>query len=290
MKVNSLSAIKPLKNIQFWLLGIGAGLIAIILTLSWRSGDPSHVGMSALFFLAVASMLGDKQKSLIGESEIFSSGLGALLIAFVLWQSATLTNDNKFLSIFTHISPFTSALGLALIASGLKGLKQYWQELTILFFLGIPKVILTSVTDISPLTAKFSAFLLWYAGLEVNLTQDVYINLPTGSVKVYTGCSGAELISHLLGIAVICLLMFPIQRKKRFLVPITAVIFAFVVNGIRVAILALLTAQGNKQAFNYWHEGDGSRLFGMIAVLILCLFYVFLLKQEESKKAGIRES
>ncbi len=281
-------AIKPLKNTQLWLLGIGGGLIAILLSITWRSGDPSHLGMSILFLLAVVSMVNDKHKSLTLESSIFPSFLGGLIIAFVLWQSTTLVNS-KSLAIFTHVSPFISALGLALLASGFKGLKQFWQELTIMFFLGIPKLLLSYPIDISPLTAKFSAFLLWYSGFEVSL-RGIYINLPTGSVKVYSGCSGAELISHLLGIAVICLLMFPLERKKVIFIPIVAIISAFIINGVRVALLAIVIAKQNMQAFDYWHEGDGSRLFGIFGVLMFGLFYLFMLRQQEAKNQDIAES
>ncbi|MBD6614330.1 cyanoexosortase A [Komarekiella sp. 'clone 1'] len=288
MKTTTLTPVKTLSNSQFWLVGIGAGLIAIILTLTQRTGDFSHLGMSVLFYFAVASLLGEKRHNLNLESGLFSSLLGILLIAGVLWQSASLTSSSKLLPIFTHIAPFVSAIGLALLASGLKGLKQYWQEITILFFLGVPKIVLTSLTDISPITAKFSAFLLWYSGFEVSLQQEIFIRVPPGSIKVYSGCSGVELMSHLLGLAVIALLMFPLERKKKILVPIVAITIAFVVNGIRVALLAVVVTQ--QQAFDYWHEGDGSRLFGMIAVLILGLFYYLLLRQGEGKNQGNLES
>jgi cyanoexosortase A len=287
MKATNFIAVKTLKTSEFWLLGIGAGLIAIILTLTQRTGDVSHLGMSVLFYFAVASLLAEKRHKLTLESGFLSSFLGILLIAFVLWQSAFLSSS-KLLPVFTHLSPFISAIGLALLASGLKGLKQYWQEITILFFLGVPKLVLTSLTDISPLTAKFSAFVLWYSGFEVSLQQEIFIKVPPGSIKVYSGCSGVELISHLLGLAVIALLMFPLKRKKIILVPIMAITIAFIVNGIRVALLAVIVTK--QQAFDYWHEGDGSRLFGIIAVLMLGLFYFFLLRQEEEKNQGNLES
>jgi cyanoexosortase A len=287
MKSTTFTAVKTLNNSQFWLLGIGAGLIAIILTLTQRTGDISHLGMSVLFYFAVASLIGEKRHKLNLESGFFPSFLGILLIALVLWQSASLT-QGKLLLVFTHLAPFISVIGLALLASGLKGLKQYWQEITILFFLGVPKIVLTSLTDISPITAKFSAFLLWYSGFEVSLQQEIFIRVPPGSIKVYSGCSGVELISHLLGLAVIALLMFPLKRKKAILVPIVAITIAFIVNGIRVALLAVIVTQ--QQAFDYWHEGDGSRLFGMVAVLILGLFYFLLLREGEGKNQDNLES
>ncbi|MBF2008825.1 MAG: cyanoexosortase A [Chlorogloeopsis fritschii C42_A2020_084] len=286
-KTIPFTKVKSPKNTQLWLLGIGAGLIAINLTLTWKSGDVAQVGMSVLFLLAVASLLGDKRHSLDFESGIIPSVLGGLLIGVVLWQSATLRHGD-LLEIFLRISPLISGLAVGLLASGFKGLKQYWQELTILFFLGIPKLVLSSLFDISPLTAKFSAFLLWYSGFEVSL-QGVFINLPTGSVKVYSACSGIESICYLLGIAVICLLVFPIHRKQRTLVLVMAISLGFIINGIRVSLLAVISAQKNLQAFNYWHEGDGSLIFGMIQVIVFTLFYVFLLRQQEKNNQDSTE-
>ncbi|MCC5638260.1 cyanoexosortase A [Nostoc sp. CHAB 5844] len=274
---------QPLKNPQLWLLGIGGGLVAILLTIIWKAEDDSHLGMTVLSLFAVASLLGDKKHKLKLESDVISSVLGTVLIAIVLWYSIYLP-QGKLLAVYTHLSPFVVALGLGLLASGLNRLKQYWQELVIIFFAGVPKVLIFALLDITPLsvlTAKFSTLILWYTGFEVYL-QDVYINLPTGGIKVAQNCSGIEWICHLLGLSVIGLLMFPPEPKKRLFVPIVAVTIAFIVNGIRVAILAVIADK--QQAFKFWHAGDGSLIFGMITVMIFGLFYWFLLNQEEGKK------
>ena len=178
---------------------------------------------------------------------------------------------------FPYISPLISAIGLGLVASGFKGLKQYWQELLILFFLGVPQVTLLSLIDISALTAKFAAFVLWYLGFKVSL-QGVNINLPGGGVEVFSGCSGMESILHLWGLAVLFLVMFPTKGSKRILVPIVAVLLAFLINGVRVVLMALLAVSSNQQAFKYWHKGDGSLIFSMISVLLFGLFCLFMLR------------
>lgn len=268
-------ALKPLTKSSFWLLGIAVGLTTIYKTLLWRSGDRAHLGMSILFGLAVVSLLWDKRRSLNLESDPISIGLGTLLMSWILWQSTDLIADNTL-----RILPFISALTLGLIASGYKGLKQYWQELTILFFLGVPSVILSFLVDLSPLTAKFSAFLLWLSGFKVSL-QGVNVNLPTGGIRVYSGCSGIESMTYLLGLAVICWAMFPIKRSQQIFVSIVAVVLGFVINGLRVALLAVLSVSDNETAFDYWHEGDGSLIFGAIAVFTFGLFYLFLLRQSE---------
>ncbi|HAX79232.1 MAG TPA: cyanoexosortase A [Cyanobacteria bacterium UBA11372] len=277
MKATHRIGFISVKKSQFWLLSIASSLMAIYMTLVWRSGDTAHFGMSILFLLAVGSLLWEKRHSLILESQIFSRVLGGLIIAVALWRSIDLTDAN-----FLRVFPFISGLGVALLAADFKGLKQYWQELTILFFLGVPSVLISSLVDPSPFTAKFSGFLLWYSGFKVSV-QDVYINLPTGGIKVYGSCAGTESITYLLGLSVVCLVMFPIEGNKKIWVPIVAIAIGYLVNAFRVSLMAVLSASGNQESFKYWHEGDGSLIFGAIAVIAFGLFYLFLMRQSDSE-------
>ena len=59
-------------------------------------------------------------------------------------------------------------------------------------------------------------------------------------------------------------------------------ILGFVVNGVRVAMLAVMVVS-NREAFDNWHGGTASYFYSMIGILILGLFYRFLLLQEEEK-------
>jgi cyanoexosortase A len=275
----------PSKSSQFWLLGLAAALATIHLTLTMRAGDAPRAGISILFYLAVAFLLWEKRHSFSLKTRVFPSLLGTLLITGVFIKSAFIADDYLL-----RLLPFLSALGLSLIASSFKGIKLYYKELIILFFLGVPSVLLSSsLTDISPFTAKLAAFFLWYSGFKVSL-QGVYITLPTGGVVVSEPCSGMKTITYLLGLAVIFLVMFPINRRNNIIVPIAAVVLGFVVNGFRVAFLTILSTSSNQKAFDYWHYGDGSAIVGIIAVLLLGLFCLFLLRQEESENEGSIES
>ena len=283
MKAINFCPVKLIKNSPFWLLGIAASLVAINLTLVWKARDIGHLGMSILFWLAVGSLLWEKRHSLSLESGVLPSLLGALLVAWVLLNSASLP-DLQYSVVhnpFLRISPFISALSLALIASGFRGLKQYWRELTIVFFLGIPSILASFLTNISPFTAKFATFLLWYSGFDVSV-KGINIILPTGAVEVTKACSGIESMTYLLGISVICLVMFPPKRSYQIFVPIVALILGFVVNGVRVALMTVLAASDKLEAFEYWHTREGSLFFGMIAIAIFGLFYAFLLRQDET--------
>ena len=270
-------SVKPLKPSSFLLLGIAAGLIAIHLTITWKRGYTDFWGMSVLFWVAGCSLVWKKRNTLSLETGVISSLVGTLLIALVLFDSTFPINK------FPYVSPFISAVGLGLIASGFKGLKQYWQELLILFFPGVANGTLLFVFDISAWTAKFATFVLWYSGFEVS-RQGINITLTTGFVEVNRGCSGLQSILQLWVLAVLFLVMFPIDGCKKILVPVVATLLGFVVNGVRVALMAYLAASSNHKAFDYWHTGDGSLIFSMISVLLFGLFGLFILQVNEPKK------
>lgn len=274
MTLNQMT-LRSFRNPEFWLMGLSGLLVSILITLSWRTDEVDHLGMVILFCLAIASLLQERKETLTFNSGILPTIVGILFITWVLLYS--LSTPEAY-SNFIRIAPFIGGLGLALIASGFRGIQQFWRELTILFFLGIPRVLVALTYDISPITAKFSAFILWYGGFDVT-RDDVFIRLPGGAVEVYSGCSGLESMSYLLGLSVIALVMFPLSRMKQMILPIVAIATGFIVNGIRVALMAILAASQNKPAFDYWHEGDGSMLFAVTAVLVFGLICFILMRQ-----------
>ncbi|WP_250121197.1 cyanoexosortase A [Chroococcidiopsis sp. CCMEE 29] len=283
MKVFKLCSFQTLKSSKFLLLGVAAGLIAIHLTITWKSDNTDLWGLSILFLAAVCSLIWKKRNTLNLETGIISSFLGTLIIAFVLFKiTSPIGKFPDAIDKFHYVLPLISSVGLGLIASGFKGLKQYSQELTILFFLGVPQATIPSLTDISIFTAKFATAVLWYLGFEVS-RQGVNVILPTGSVEVYSGCSGMVAILYLWGLAALFLVMFPIGWSKKILVPIVATLLAFAINGGRVALMAVLAASSNKSAFDYWHTGNGSQIFAMTSVIIFGLFCFCLLQLNEAK-------
>jgi cyanoexosortase A len=277
-----MTEIKWLKHIQepkYWLLGIAAGLIFLHLTLISRTANTDLFGTMLLFWGVVAFLIWERHETLTLESGVFSSCFGASLIALILLKSSSLFGDDLFL----RVAPFLSGISLALLASGTKGLKQYWQELLILAYTAIPPGFIGVFIDVAKLTAKFSAFILHYLGFEV-VRQGVFLILEKGSVEVYHGCSGVNAILQLLGLALVFLLMFPTTMAQKIVVPIIAVLIGFVVNAARVALMAVLVSLSQPEAFKYWHEGNGSVVFSMIAVFIFGLFCWFAILQEPQNK------
>lgn len=285
MKETSLASIKPLENTQFWFLAIAAGLIAVHVSLYLKLGGTfNQVTISLLGLAAVFTLLSEKRHTLKLESDLFSSLLGILLIAFILVRSLYINAVDSFV----ELAPFIGLLGLALIASGIKGLRQYWLELLLIFAFNAPIGFIAQRFDISIFTALFSNALLSYLGFPV-VREGVNIILPTGAVEVYPGCSGMETITQLFRLAILFLIMFPTSVAKRFLVPFVAVVIAFVINGIRVALMAILVAKSNPEAFDYWHTGTGSQIFFLICSLLFGGFCYLISKNDADDRSESME-
>jgi cyanoexosortase A len=264
---------------KLYLFGIAVGLTALHLLLIWRlTSDIDQMIINVLFWGAFLCLLWRKQDILNLDSGILSSFFGLLLIALVFVKSISLFwVESYFLKIF----PLMAAIGLGLMASGIKGLKQYWRELIIALLLCIPDSLLVQIIEelckVTTSTAKFAAFVLWYTGFQVS-RQGANITLSSGSVVVSTLCTGISTALLLLKLSVVFILMFPTDWLKKILVPIGAIFIAFVTSGFRVALMALVVS--NHQAFSYWHGGEGNQIFSTIAILIFGLFCRFLLQSE----------
>jgi cyanoexosortase A len=273
----SSSLVKLLQNIRFWLSATTIGLSGIYLSLVWRlTGNFSFLSISIVLLGMLLYLLWEKRDVLTLESDIFSTLLGLSLIASVLIKSIA----DPYFGFLFQISPLLSGLGIALVASGIKGLKQYIQEFILLAAISIPETLLLQLFDISTVTAKFSAFFLLHLGFDISL-QGVNLILPTGAVEVTPGCSGFENIIWLLRLAALFLVLFPMSLWKQILVPLMALGLGFLVNSFRVALMAILVAYSNQDAFKYWHQGDGAQVFSLISAFIFCVCSYFLVRENE---------
>lgn len=125
------------------------------------------------------------------------------------------------------------------------------------------------------LTAAFSSFLLWLGGVTV-VNQGVDLQLPQRTVIVGPGCTGLNVISlSLASVLALLLLNGVLPWKRALLLVLAAPTIAFLVNGVRVALLCLTPpdpAPGPLAAwinFEFWHRGGGSTLFSLVVVLLL---------------------
>ena len=270
--------LKSLPKQKLFVLGVAASLIAVQLYLADRFKMTELFGTSALAWGAASFLLWEKRDTLNMKSGVFSKFFGGTVIALVLLKSLSLSDYHWFL----RLSPLISAVSLGVAVSGVRGLKQYWQELLILCFpaLSPAPAILVKTIDLTTLTAKFSVMLLWYFGFAVS-RQGAFLSLANKSVEVGTGCSGLSVIMQMVMLAILFLFMFPTNRKQKILVPVVGVLVGFAVNVVRVALMAYLVAYSTEGAFEYWHFGQGSIIFSMIAAAIFGIFCQFWILRNE---------
>jgi cyanoexosortase A len=263
-------------NPPYLLLAISTALTAIHLQLIWKSGHHGQFLEAALIcWAATWFLVWRRHESLRLESTPAASTIGLACVAWVLLRSLAVSEYDSFL----RFAPLVSGLGIALLASGF-ALRRYWRELLVLAWMTIPTTTLLAQIDISQLTADFSSNLLWYTGFRV-VQEGVLLHLPTGSVEVYPGCSGIQLIWQHLSLGFLFIMLFPIGLIRSLFVPLAGMLIAFIVNCVRVALMAVLFAQNQREAFDYWHLGTGSLIFSMISVALFGLLCYFLLEQAD---------
>ncbi|NJP09054.1 MAG: cyanoexosortase A [Leptolyngbyaceae cyanobacterium RU_5_1] len=273
---------------KFWLLAIAAALVALHLTLLSHADDTELFATSVLFWVAAGSLLWDKYQTVTLQSGVISSAIGSLMLILLGLRVASSPDSSSSGWAF----PLVAAIGLGLLASSAKGLRQYWKELTIFGLLAIyPFLELTLQSiDLSEITAKAATLILGYLGLEVQ-RQGVFLNIlghgatVSSRVQVYGACSGIHNMLQMLNISVLFLLMFPVRSHlQKMLCVGVAIAIGFVINSIRVALMAILNNAGDKYAFDYWHEGTGSLMFSAIAVLLFGCFCWFAFLRQPTQK------
>lgn len=252
-------------------------LVALHLALLWQQDDVSLFALSILFWWAVHTLLESRspEKTLVIAPKAIANFLGLMLLTLILVRVSVRPNNNVL-----AVYPLGVGCGLALLAAGWRGLRVYLPELTILFFLGVPKVVLWPLIDISKLTASFATYFLWRGGLPVQQFGTEIAIADVGRVDVNMGCSGLEGIFYLVGLGVLFLITFPLERKfQGGWVLAIAVVLGFLINVGRVMVMALLS--GDFEALDYWHVGDGSLLFSLLSVILFGGVYWWFLQWDQ---------
>ena len=271
------------KSDKFWLFSSLVSCAVLYLNLVWKTtGDIDRLATESLFWIAILWMLWRQRNTLNLKSDLFSTCFGSALIIIVLAKSFSLF---WFESTLIPLIPILVTFGLALIASGFKGLREYWRELFFAWFLFFPVGVLGTVIDkltrITVINAKLASFLLHYVGFNVaSHSNRVLLHLPdvgNFTAVVDYPCAGIPMIVLMLKISLLLIACFPLPKKERILVPLVSLGIGFGLGVIRVCLLTLLLPK--EATFDYWHGSEGSQIFSTLAIIIFSVFCHSLLKK-----------
>ncbi|MBW4552150.1 MAG: cyanoexosortase A [Aphanocapsa sp. GSE-SYN-MK-11-07L] len=266
---------KLLKRPDWLLWGVFGLLVSFYFSLMVKASySYDHISAIALGLSAILYRLWQRRGKLKFYPSPIAWWSGVLLLFWVILKCLVMPEEDTFL----RILPAIAAFGFALIASGWRGLRQYWLEgIILLFFLTttMPGVVSSELVQTSKLTASLTAGLLWSLGFDA-YHQGIAVYLPQASVEVLGPCSPTIPIVRLLEMTVFFLAIYPTTWLQRFLLPIAAVAIAIGVNSFRIAILAVVNAARDLPAFDFWHHGTGSNIFSIINVIVFWLFWELL--------------
>ncbi len=277
--------------LQAWNGLIFPGVLLLIALIAISiSGDSGDFAITVLSFLAVFSLLLDEpKKPNIDSSGIKTRLLSALVVAGLLFVAGYLLFK---LPVFTRILPFIFLLAFWFIQTGQQLFQRYWKPLLILGLLAIPDR--TLVTPLAyPLlqlfgwdamtypTAYFSAYLTTLSGLPASVSQ-LDIVMEHAVVTIWEGCDAVRNMDFLLRLSIILILTVSIKSSRWLATIVVAVALGFIINVFRIVLLAHVLNYGDIAGFDYWHEGDGSKIFNLIAIILFSVFGYFQVTQAEA--------
>ena len=276
--------IKNRKSNRFWLLTSLLFLCIFYLNLIWRTTKSiDYLTTNILFYGAILCLLWQRKEKINIRSSMFSSFIGLILLIIVIIKTISLF---YFESIFLTLVPFCSCISLALIASGFRGLGQYWKELFFAWFLFFPEdtigFSINNIVKITNITANFATYFLYYLGFDVtNKGNEVLLSLPNmGEYQaiVNYSCTGLPMILLMLKLSLLLISFFPVQKSQCFSIPMVSITIGFVLGVIRVCIMTLMIPE--QVTFDYWHGAEGSQIFSTVAIMIFSGFAYWVLNRD----------
>jgi exosortase/archaeosortase family protein len=195
-----------------------------------------------------------------------------------------ITADFAFqeISVSWYFLPLVSAIGLALLASGFPGIKQFKRELAVIAIFPLIVVfvkVLGMVIRITVISAKLTSFLLWYLGFE-SATQGTLVSVNNGIIDILSECTAIPLLIMLLKFSFVLAILFPSLLKNIYLPFILSGVFSLVFSIVRLIIIALVVT--DKPAFDYWHGSQGGDFFTILTFLAFGAVILFLSPNDQT--------
>jgi cyanoexosortase A len=233
--------------------------------------DFNSIAIQGVVVIGLFWKVYQKQCQLSLKRDLPSQLFGLLIILLLLLRAKYIFITEA--SVFSYFLSWFTFIGYILLIAGFKGLQQFHQEIITCIGLTLVNPLLAGVLfyleksefPLTVISAKLTAFLLWYMGFNASSQgQVVYVN--GGAIDIYMGCTAIPLFLKLVEFSFLILLLFRSFCRNLSLLFILPTILSLVFSIIRLAIMALVV--NNPEAFEFWHGLEGGNLFLTIALVV----------------------
>ena len=261
-------------NYTFLILFIFGLVTSTHLTLYWRvEQNTNDWFFQLLLYASVIFHIYERRNNLAFVSQFPANLIGCLLIIIPYIKANFSVQE---ISIFWYCLPLISAIGLALLASGFQGIKQFKRELAVIAIFPLIFVfvkLLGMLIRITVISAKLTSFLLWYLGFN-SATQGALVSVNNGVIDILSECTAIPLLIMLLKFSFVLAILFPSLLKNIYLPFILSVLISVILSVIRLVVIALVVT--DKPAFSYWHGSQGGDIFAVLSFLSFGAVILFL--------------
>jgi cyanoexosortase A len=248
----------------------------------FQSSQNEHITVfAALVWGGALICMEDQLEDLEPSPGMLGMIAGGIVLVWVLARSSVVLHWDGLIFILAPIA----GISLALLCRPLSEITMFKNSMLCLAMLPVFNIVIKLIPEapLSILTAHASSFWLGMLGFD-NIVKDRTVYLPDGGVEVLPSCNGLDMLAQLVCIAIIFQLAFPLRSLLGKVAIFTlAPVVGFASNTIRIAILALCTANGSgkdSQLFKFFHDDLGSLLFSGVAVFVFGLLYMRFLERE----------
>ncbi len=261
-------------NYTFFILFIFGLVTSTHLTLYWRvEQNANDWFFQLLLYASVIFHIYERRNNLAFVSQFPANFVGCCLIIIPYINAKFSVQE---ISIFWYCLPLISAIGLALLASGFQGIKQFKRELAVIAIFPLIFVfvkLLGMLIRITVISAKLTSYLLWYLGFN-SATQGSLVSVNNAVIDILSECTAIPLLIMLLKFSFVLAILFPSYLKNIYLPFILSVLISVILSVIRLVIIALVVT--DKPAFSYWHGSQGGDIFALLSFLSFGAVILFL--------------
>lgn len=268
------------------------GVASTHLTLFLRSGVVSFAIMAALPWMGGGLLLLEREDE-PGLPMLNRVAVQRVFPAFLMlfWVLLVLSFSARNYDPLVHLVPLFTLVGLGLLA-GAGWRSRLIVELSLIAALLPAQVLINRFLPtgfLAAATARISALILWLLGQPAYAEGDQIV-LPELLMRVDASCTGVNTLSLCLSAILMLWLLAPLPLLRRgagsglVILAGFALVAAFLVNAVRVALLGLASRSpssawyGSLNSFAFWHDGLGSHIFSLVAMGLVCGLYALVLE------------